>query len=168
MQSFHAIIERFAEMGEKTNWYYIMLPNDVLQTLQANKTQSLRVKGLLDALPIKLIALWPIGEAQFILPLNTTIRKQLHKDVDDSIHVQIQIDNDAPTIASELYECLQNEPLAEQRFYALPKSWQNNFSRLVNDAKTPTTKAKRIAKILEALIVGDTREKMMEVVRRKD
>jgi uncharacterized protein YdeI (YjbR/CyaY-like superfamily) len=39
---------------------------------------------------------------------------------------------------------------------------------MVNDAKTPATKAKRIAKFLEALIVGDTHEKMMEVIRRKD
>jgi uncharacterized protein YdeI (YjbR/CyaY-like superfamily) len=38
---------------------------------------------------------------------------------------------------------------------------------LVYDAKTPATKAKRIAKFIEALIVGDTQEKMMEVIRRK-
>jgi Domain of unknown function (DUF1905)/Bacteriocin-protection, YdeI or OmpD-Associated len=168
MQSFHATIERFAEMGEKTNWYYVIIPEDVLQVLQATKIKSLRVKGLLDAVPIHLIALWPIGEAHYILPLNATIRKQLHKDVEDSIHLQIEIDNDEIGIAPELHDCLQDEPLAMQRFYAMNKSWQNNFSRMVNDAKTPTTKAKRIAKFLEALIVGDTHEKMMEVIRRRD
>jgi Domain of unknown function (DUF1905)/Bacteriocin-protection, YdeI or OmpD-Associated len=168
MQSFYAIIERFGEMGEKTNWYYIIMPDDVMQILQATKTKSLRVKGLLDAVPIKMLALWPIGEAQYILPLNATIRKQLHKDVEHSIHLQIEIDNDEIGIAPELYDCLQDEPLAMQRFYAMNKSWQNNFSRMVNDAKTPATKAKRIAKFLEALIVGDTHEKMMEVIRRKE
>jgi Domain of unknown function (DUF1905)/Bacteriocin-protection, YdeI or OmpD-Associated len=168
MLSFHATIERFGTMGEKTNWYYVMMPDDVMEIFQASKTKSLRVKGLLDAVPIKMIALWPIGEAQYILPLNAIIRKQLHKDVENAIHLQIEIDNDEIGIAPELYDCLQDEPLAEQRFYALPKSWQNNFSRLVNNAKTPGTKAKRIAKFLEALLVGDTHEKMMEVIRRKD
>jgi hypothetical protein len=168
MYSFHASIERFGQMGEKTNWYYVLIPQEIVNELSTNKKVFPRVKGLIDAVKISQLALWAIGDGDYILPLNGKIRKDLHKDSNNTVHVQIEKDDSAIVLNAELLECLQEEPVAYQRFFAMNKSWQNNFSKLINDAKTPETKAKRIAKTIRCMLAADTHEHMLEEFRRKD
>jgi hypothetical protein len=168
MYIFDAVIEKFATMGEKTNWHYVYLPDDVLASLLKEKQQHFRVKGSIDDAPIQQLALWPIGQEQYILPLNATIRKAIKKNEHATVHVQIQIDNSEILHDADLLDCLLDNPLAQSRFMALSKSWQNNFSNIIKDAKTQTTKTKRIAKVLRTLEAGDTHENMMAEWRKKE
>jgi Domain of unknown function (DUF1905)/Bacteriocin-protection, YdeI or OmpD-Associated len=168
MYQFHALIERFAEMGEKTNWYYVMMPMDVIEDIKSISKKSLRVKGTIDAAHIVQLALWPVGDGQYILPLNGPLRKQLHKDVGMQVHCQIAFDDSAISLNPDLLECLQDDAIAMERFFNLNKSFQNNFSRIVNDAKTIETQTKRIAKILRTLHAGKTIDEMMVEYRKKD
>jgi Domain of unknown function (DUF1905)/Bacteriocin-protection, YdeI or OmpD-Associated len=167
MYIFNTVIEKFAKMGEKTNWHYINLPEDVLANLLAEKQNNFRVKGSIDDAKIQQLALWPIGQNQYILPLSAAIRKAIYKNNGAIVSVQIQIDNSKIEHDADLLDCLQDSPLALSRFVALTKSWQNNFSNIVKEAKTETTKTKRIAKVLRTLEAGDTHENMLTEWRKK-
>ena len=48
-------------------------------------------------------------------------------------------------------QCLKDEPESFSFFKDLPKSQQNYFSKWIDSAKTDATKAKRIARTLNAL-----------------
>ena len=67
---FSSPILKFGKKGEKTGWTYIEVsPKQALQLFPGNK-KSLRVKGFLDNQPISGIALLPMGNGFFIMPLN--------------------------------------------------------------------------------------------------
>jgi hypothetical protein len=145
-------ILKFGKMGEKSGWTYIEVPLDVAEQLLPDNKKSFRVKGFLDQHEIKGIALIPMGEGNFIMPLNASIRKVLGKRDGAMLSIQIQVDHRKPTINKELLECLKDEPEALKFFLQLPKSHQNYFSKWIESAKTTETKAKRIARTLDALM----------------
>jgi hypothetical protein len=140
----------------------------LIADIKANTKKSLRVKGTIDAAIIAQLALWAIGDGQYILPLKGQLRKQLHKDVGMQVHCQIAFDDSVISLNPDLLECLQDDAIAEERFFKLSKSAQNNFSRIVNEAKTIETQTKRIAKILRTLHAGETIDEMMVEYRKKD
>jgi len=76
---FNTTILQFAEQGEKTGWTYIRIPVDMAQKLKPGNKKTFRVKGKLDDHPIKNIALLPAGGGDFIMALNATMRKDIHK-----------------------------------------------------------------------------------------
>jgi len=53
---------------------------------------------------------------------------------------------------SDLLECLADEPAAMAYFRELPKSHQNYFGNWVKTARTPETRAKRIARVVTAML----------------
>lgn len=59
MVQFTAVIQQFAEQGEKTGWSYVTIPADIAQKLKPGNKKSFRVKGKLDAHPIAQQALLP-------------------------------------------------------------------------------------------------------------
>ena len=148
---FSSPILKFGKKGEKTGWTHIEVsPKQALQLFPGNK-KSFRVKGFLDNQPISGIALLPMGKGFFILPLNISLRKALNKKEGDRVHVQLQVDFKKLQINKDLMQCLKEEPRAFSYFNELPKSHQNYFSKWIDTAKTDSTKAKRIARTLDAL-----------------
>ena len=77
--TFEAIINKFDNQGEKTGWRYIEIPPVLAQQLFPGNKKSFRVKGLLDGHVIKGVALLPMGDGDFILPINATMRKGTKK-----------------------------------------------------------------------------------------
>ena len=148
---FSALIFKFGKKGEKTGWTYIEVsPKQALQLFPDNK-KSFRVKGFLDNQPISGIALLPMGNGFFIMPLNISLRKAINKKEGDRVHVQWQVDLKKPLNDKNLMQCLKEEPEAFSFFNELPKSHQNYFSKWIATARTDATKAKRIARTLNAL-----------------
>ena len=92
-----------------------------------------------------------MGKGFFILPLNISLRKALNKKEGDRVQVQLQVDFKKLQINKDLMQCLKEEPRAFSYFNELPKSHQNYFSKWIDTAKTDSTKAKRIARTLDAL-----------------
>ena len=80
MIQFIAKVEQFGAMGEKTGWTYIHIPAPLAQELFPGNKKSFRVKGKLDHWAFEQLALIPMGEGDFILALNTQIRKQIKKN----------------------------------------------------------------------------------------
>lgn len=152
MIQFTTTILQFDKQGEKTGWTYIRISAIHAQKLKPGNKQSFRVKGKLDDHPIKKVALLPMGEGDFIMPLNATIRKAIRKNKGAKLSVQLEADNAKIEPPSDLLECLADEPSAIAWFRQLPKSHQNYFGNWVRSAKTDATRAKRIARVVTAMV----------------
>lgn len=148
---FKAIIHKFDKKGEKTGWTYIEIPADIADTLKPKNKMSFRVKGLLDDFQIKQVALIPMGEGMFILPLNAAIRKGVRKKEGAMLSVKLEEDKSPILLDSDFTTCLEDDEFANDFFKTLTKSHQQYFSKWIAGAKTEETKAKRIAMAVTAL-----------------
>jgi hypothetical protein len=153
MVTFKAEIERFAEMGEKTGWTYIFIPSVIANEIKADCKKSYRVKGKLDQIPVEGLALVPMGEGDFIISLNATLRKKLKKEKGGVVDVSLEEDTTFKIeIPEDLELCLSDdEPELLKSFLKLPKSHQNWYINWLNSAKTEPTRTKRIVRIVSAM-----------------
>ena len=152
MIHFKTTILQFAQQGEKTGWSYIRVSAAQAQQLMPGNKKSFRVKGRLDEHPIKGIALLPMGEGAFIMALNAEIRKAIRKRKGDSLQVELEVDKKKIEPPKDLLECLADEPRAREYFSSLPKSHQNYFGKWVGSAKTEETRARRIVRVVDAML----------------
>jgi hypothetical protein len=151
MVQFTAVIEQAGEMGEKTGWSYVIVPPDITAQLKPGFKKSFRVKGKLDAYSITQQALLPIGNGVFMMPLNASLRKAIHKNKGAKLRLSLEEDKTPLQVSAELLECLADSPKAENKFRALPRSHQMYYSKWIESAKTIQTKAKRISMTITAL-----------------
>jgi hypothetical protein len=151
MITFSTKILRFDKQAEKTGWTYIKISKRQAESLKPDNRVSFRVKGMLDEHPIQQTALLPIGNGDFILPLNATIRKEIRKKAGDVLHVKIQVDGCPLQLSRDLIKCLKDDPIAYAFFKSLPKSHQQYFSNWIESAKTSATKTKRLTMAVIAL-----------------
>ena len=153
MIEFNTLILQFDEKGEKTGWSYIELPADLACQLLPDNKKSFRVKGMLDGFTFAGLALIPMGEGNFILPLKADIRKAIHKNAGAMLQVKMEYDKDFKIdIPEDLQECFDFEPEAVEFFDSLPKSHRNYFIKWITDAKTEETRAKRIMNTVNAML----------------
>lgn len=160
-------ILKFAEQGDKTGWTYIEIPADIAQQLKPGNKKSFKVKGQLDEYKITGITLLPMGNGSFIMALNATIRKNIHKGKGAMVKVRLLEDTKPYVIPGWLNECLDDEPKARQRFYKLPKSHQNYYIKWIESAKTEQTRTKRISQSIESLLIGTDFGEMIRMNRDK-
>ncbi|MEY4931543.1 MAG: hypothetical protein RI909_2267 [Bacteroidota bacterium] len=151
MIQFTATIHKFDKQGEKTGWTYIEISATQAKKLKPDTKVSFRVKGSLDSFKIKQIALIPMGEGNFIMPLNATMRKAIGKKLGDKLNVSLQADESEFTFSQDFIACLQDDPVAYDFFQTLTGSHQKYFSKWIDSAKTSFTKTKRIAMAVTAL-----------------
>lgn len=151
MVKFTAIIEKAGNMGEKTGWTYIIMPANIAQQLIPGNRKAFRVKGCLDDYKIEGTALLPIGEGDFMMPLNDTMRKGIKKRKGAMLNVRLEVDTNPIKPPADFVECLKDEPKAFEYYYSLTKGNQNYFSKWIEGAKTEQTKTKRIAQAVTAL-----------------
>jgi hypothetical protein len=151
MVEFVTTIRRFGTMGEKTGWTYFEIPADIAEALKPGNKQSFRVKGKLDAFPIKGIALLPMGAGKFIMPLNADMRKAIGKRKGAMLKVQLSEDKQGFVFNEDFIACLNDDPPAKVFFQSLPGSHQRYFSKWIDSAKTEPTKVKRITMAVSAL-----------------
>ena len=151
MVQFTTTIKKFGNMGEKTGWSYIEIPAAIAQQLKPNYKKSFRVKGKMDNYQFSQTSLLPMGEGDFIIPLNATIRKGIRKSVGATLTISIAEDTSPFEYNQEFMACLQDEPDAIAYFNTLPGSHQKYFSKWIDSAKTEGTRAKRIAQAVNAL-----------------
>jgi hypothetical protein len=149
---FTAKILKFGSKGEKSGWTYIEIPSDVAQQLMPGNRKTFRVKGKIDGYSVKGVAVLPMGEGNFILPLNATMRKNLGKNYGAMVILNIDKDKNEPVLDKEMIRCLKDEPDAFDFFNKMSKSNQHYFSNWVASARTIETKAKRIAMTIDAMI----------------
>jgi len=138
MVQYTATIRRFEKQGEKTGWTYIEIPADIAQQIKPGNKKSFRVKGQLDNYKIAGIALLPMGGGSFIMALNGVMRKGIGKRQGAMLKVQLAEDKKGYQLNADFVECLRDEPNALAAFEAMPKSFQNYYSKWIESAKTET------------------------------
>jgi len=102
-----------------------------------------------------------MGDGNFILPLNSAMRKAIGKKEGDTLKVKMELDGRPLTLSSEFIMCLKDDPRAYDFFKTLPKSHQAYFSKWIESAKTIATKTKRITMAVIALGSGQGYGEMM-------
>jgi hypothetical protein len=154
MIKFTALLEKFGKKGEKTGWTYFVIRSEQTKKINPGVKTSFRVKGKLDDFPIKSVAIIPMGEGDFIMPVNAAMRKGIKKQKGEKIIVQLELDKAELKLNSDFLACLKDEPKAKAFFDKLPKSHQNYYSKWIESAKTDETKAKRIAQSVNGFKMG--------------
>ena len=152
MIRFTTTLLKFKEKGEKTGWTYIEIPSKLAEQLNPGVKKSFRIKGKLDAYSFDALALLPMGEGNFILPLKADIRRSLKKNAGAHVQVQMALQPKGYSLDTEFLECLNDEPKALEFFNSLTGSHRNYFSKWIESAKTTETKAKRIVMAVNALV----------------
>ncbi len=155
MTEFTGVLQQYGEKGEKTGWTYLHVPAVIAQEIKPNTKVSFRVRGMLDELKINGLALVPMGEGDFILPVKAALRKAIRKEKGAMVKLQLELDTDFKIeMPDDLAECFADEPEALQNFNRLPKSHQHYYFKWINEAKTEPTRVKRIAATLDAACKG--------------
>jgi hypothetical protein len=152
--SFEAVLEKFSKMGEKTGWTYIPIPLDLAEQMNPGIKKAYRVRGFVNQTEINRIALAPMGEGNYILPLKKEILKDLKRQKGDLVICQLDIDTRGIEFDEDFLSFLNEEKNAKQYFDSLAPSHQKYFNNHITSAKTETTKAKRIAQTMNALNQG--------------
>lgn len=165
MITYQTILQKFGEKGEKTGWTYAEIPTDVAQQIKPNTQKGFRVKGTIDAFSLKLVALIPMGEGNFVLPINAIMRKGIRKEVGAMITLNLEEDTDELPQSEELMICLEDEPKALEAFLKMPKGHQNYYAKWIESAKTIETKTKRISMTVNGLAMGMDYGEMMRYYR---
>lgn len=152
---------RFDKKGEKTGWSYIEITAKQAEQLKPGSKVSFRVKGQLDSCAIRLVSLLPMGNGNFIMPFNASMRKGTGKKAGDKLVVKLEVDEAKFMLSPDLMACLKDEPRSMKFFKSLPGSHQRYFSKWIESAKTSETKAKRIAMALIAFSKNQGYPEMM-------
>lgn len=165
MIKFTAILKKFESQGEKTGWTYLEVPATIAAKIKPGVKKSFRVKGLLDAYPIKQIALVPMGEGDYIMAVNAAMRKAIGKRQGAAVKVQLEEDQEEFKMNEDFLACLQEEPRAQTFFQSLAPSHQRYFSKWIADAKTEETLARRIAQTISAMLKGMSYGEMIRALK---
>ncbi len=150
MVSFKATIQQNGSAKDKTGWTYVIIPASQAKKLVSGKL-GFRVKGRLDAYALKQVAVMPMGDGSFMLPLNATMRKAIGKQRGDTIQVALDVDKQKLQLSRELIAALGDEPEALGFFNTLTPSHRLYFSKWIESAKTTETKTRRIVQSVIAL-----------------
>jgi len=152
MVTFNAELEKFKDNGEKTGWTYVFIPHAIADQIKPGERRAIRIKGTIDHLSISGIAIMPMGDGDFILPLKKDIRKQLQKEAGAKVTLNLSFDADFKVeMPEDLEMCLADEEELITQFLSMPKSHQNYFINWLNTAKTEATRTKRIVMIVNAM-----------------
>jgi hypothetical protein len=168
MIQFSTTILKFDKQGEKTGWSYIEITGAQAHKLNPGCKVSFRVKGKLDNYLFERVALLPMGDGHFILPMNAVIRKAIRKHHGEKIKVTMELDKRGVVLSKDLVECLKDDTEATAYFKSLPKSHQHYFSNWIESAKTSQTKTKRIVMAITAFSMKQDFGEMIRANKKKN
>lgn len=151
MHSFKTTIQKFASKGDKTGWTYIDIPQDIILKLKLKNKKEFRIKGVMDDVVFERLAVYPIGEGNFIIAINAELRKKLGKKEGAMLSVKFELDKSEALQSQELLDCLKDDKIALKQFNSLLLSHQNYFHRYIYTAKGADTKAGRIVNTINAM-----------------
>jgi hypothetical protein len=168
MVEFASTILQFADQGEKTGWSYIDISADLAQQMKPGNKKSFRVRGMLDGLAVKGMALMPMGDGNFIMALKADVRKALHKNAGAMLHARLEEDTDYKVeVPDDLKECFDFEPEAWDFFNSLAKSHRDYFIKWIEQAKTGETRAKRVVNTVNAMLRKWKYNEMLRAMKKE-
>lgn len=167
MPTFKATIQKFSSKGEKTGWTYVEIPPDILKKLKLKSKQGFRIKGVIDDVKFEKLATYPIGEGNYIIAINSELKRKLGKKEGAMVSVKFEIDEAGALKSPELISCLQEDKIAKKHFDSLLLSHQNYFHRYVASARGKDTKAGRIVNVINAMYKKQDFGEMIRSLKQK-
>jgi hypothetical protein len=152
MINFSSPLMKFSEKGEKSGWTYVKIPSSVAARLHDKDKRSFRVKGSIGEHSFSGLALLPMGEGDYILPVNADMQKAIGKRAGAIVELRLEKDSQELRLPPELLECLSDEPGALDHFNNLKKGERNYFIKWICAARTDETRSKRMAMSIEAFL----------------
>lgn len=149
--SFESVFQKFQKMGEKTGWTFLEVVSEIANQIKPDTKTSFRVKGFIGSTKISFVALLPMGNGDFILPLNAEIRKTLQVNLGEKVILSLEEDTEERSLDGDFLATLELEPHALRFFETLTKGHQRYFSNWISSAKTIETRIKRISMAIEGL-----------------
>ncbi|HEY9045141.1 MAG TPA: DUF1905 domain-containing protein, partial [Ohtaekwangia sp.] len=92
MIQYNTTLLKFNKKGEKSGWTFIEISAAQAQKLKPDTKVSFRVKGSIDQFAFEKVAILPMGDGSFILPVNGTMRKAIGKKDGDKVKVVLNVD----------------------------------------------------------------------------
>ncbi len=94
----------------------------------------------------------PMKNGGLFLPIKKAIRKKIKKEEGDSVHIKLFLENRELKIPIEIKECIDVlEEEVQEKFRQHPKTTLKKHIDFILQAKTDTTKEKRILQLIEEL-----------------
>ncbi len=113
-----------------------------------------KVNGSIDGYEIKKYHLMPMGNGNLFLPVKAAIRKQIKKQVGNTVQIVLYLDTTALVVPEEMLLCLEDEPQALHFFNTLSESNRKYYIDWIYSAKQEKTKINRLAKTINRLCKG--------------
>lgn len=97
----------------------------------------------------------PLGDGRYFVFINAEMRARMGVGLGDTIEVEFEEETARPEVAvpDDLAAALAEAGLSEA-FAAMAWSHRKRYVEVVNEAKQPATRARRIARTIEAVAAG--------------
>lgn len=139
------------KMEGKGGWTYAAIP-EIVQDKHAY-FGWVKVRGTIDDYEIANYHLMPMGNGQLFLSVKAEIRKKIGKKEGDWVHVTLYSQELSTIVPDDFLLCLQDEPVAYQKFQQLSESEQKTMMDWIYAAKRDEQKVERIAQTLDKLLL---------------
>lgn len=139
------------KMEGKGGWTYAAIP-EIVQDKHAY-FGWVKVRGTIDDYEIANYHLMPMGNGQLFLSVKAEIRKKIGKNEGDWVHVTLYSQELPTVVPDDFLLCLQDEPVAYQKFQQLSESEQKTMMDWIYAAKRDDQKVERIAQTLDKLLL---------------
>ncbi len=149
-RTFRAKIE---PVGPGASWFRLHLPFDVEKAFGSRGRVS--VKGTIGGFPFE-SSIFPNGDGTHHLMVNKAMREGADAEAGDTVAVKLEPDTAPRVVAAppDLERALKAAPKAKAFFEALAPAYKKRWVSLLDEAKKPETRAKRVEKIVAMLAAG--------------
>ena len=153
---FEAPLERFGVGRSRVVWYTVLfLPADLAAELPFDRYPRLRVEGEIAEAPVQ--GAWmPTGDGRRYFIVSPAVQKMARSEAGQPIEMRFRIDDqDRVDVPDALAAALRKDAAADATWRALTPGKRRGIAHLVAAAKTPSTQARKVAEVLDALRDGD-------------
>lgn len=141
------ILKKFSGKG---GWTYIDVPK--IHIKNRLPFGWIVIEGTIDTIEIKVAKLMSKGKGAHLFAVNAKLRKQLKKEVGDSVSVEFCLVEFPNKISEELIACFQNEPKeVYQKFLRQPIELRSRQLQLIHSASSDAHKIQMINDLFNKL-----------------
>lgn len=136
---------------------YVEVPLDV-EVVFGTRGQ-VKVRATFDQVEYR-GSLAPTGGGVHALGITKAIRRDIEKDVGDTVHVTIAVDREERTVElpTELAAALRDDAEAAARYTGLSYSHRREYAEWVGEAKKQETRDRRAARTIERLLDPEAKQ----------
>jgi hypothetical protein len=144
MPTFHATVQLHGKTATG-----VVVPPQVVESLGAGRQPLVHVAIGAHRYRSKVA----VRGGEFMLPISAEHREAAGVSAGDEVEITLELDTEPRTVEvpDDLAAALGAEPAARRAFEALSNSRQRAVTLSVEAAKTPETRARRVAKALDTL-----------------